>query len=53
MNKKCFLHKFLNFLNVCWSYGNIPEEWRTAIVIQIHKKKETEINLITIEVLVY
>jgi hypothetical protein len=49
---KCFLHKFLNFLNICWVYGNIPEEWRTAIVIQIHKK-ETEIIQITIEVLVY
>jgi hypothetical protein len=35
---KSFLHKFLNFLNVCWIYGNIPEEWRTAIVIPIHKK---------------
>jgi len=34
---KSFLHKFLNFLNVCWIYGDIPEEWRTAIVI-IHKK---------------
>jgi len=33
-----FLHEFLNFLNVCWIYGDIPEEWRTAIVIQIHKK---------------
>jgi hypothetical protein len=35
---KSFLHKFLNFLNVCLIYGNIPEEWRTAIVIPIHKK---------------
>jgi len=35
---KRFLHKFLNFLNVCWIYGDIPEEWRTAIVIPIHKK---------------
>jgi len=35
---KSFLHKFLNFLNVCWIYGDIPEEWRTAIVIPIHKK---------------
>jgi hypothetical protein len=35
---KSSLHKFLNFLNVCWNYGDIPEEWRTAIVIPIHKK---------------
>jgi hypothetical protein len=35
---KSFLHKFLNFLNVCWIYGNITEEWRTAIVIPIHIK---------------
>jgi len=49
---KRFLYKFLNFLNVCWIYGNIPEEWRTAIVIPVHKK-ETEITQITIEVLIY
>ena len=49
---KSVLHKFLNFLNVCWIYGDIPEEWRTAIVIPIHKK-ETEVTQITIEVLVY
>ena len=47
-----FLHKLLNFLNVCWIYGDIPEEWRTAIVIPIHKK-ETEITKIALEVLVY
>jgi len=35
---KSFLHKFLNLLNVCWIYGDIPEEWRTAIIIPIHKK---------------
>jgi len=35
---KSFLYKFFNFLNVCWIYGDIPEEWRTAIVIPIHKK---------------
>ena len=35
---KIFLHKFLNFKNVCWIYGDIPEEWRTAIFIPIHKK---------------
>jgi len=35
---KIFLHKFFNFLNVFWIYGDIPEEWRTAIVIPIHKK---------------
>ena len=32
------LHKFFNFLNVCWIYGGIPEELSTAIVIPIHKK---------------
>jgi hypothetical protein len=35
---KSFQHKFLNFLNVCWIYRDIPEEWRIAIVILIHKK---------------
>ena len=35
---KFFLHKFLNFLNVCWIYGDIPEEWTTATVIPTHKK---------------
>jgi len=35
---KSFLLKFLNFLNVCWIYRDIPEEWITAIVIPIHKK---------------
>ena len=49
---KIFLHKFLNSLNVCWIYRDIPEEWRTAIVIATHKK-ETETIQITIEVLVY
>jgi len=49
---KVFLHKYLNFLNMCWIYGDIPEECRTAIVIPIHKK-ETDITQITIEVLVY
>jgi hypothetical protein len=33
---KSFLHKFLNCLNVCSIYGDIPEEWRTAI--PIHQK---------------
>ena len=28
----------MNFLNVCWIYGDIPEEWRAAIVIPVHKK---------------
>ena len=37
---KSFLHKFLNFLNVCWIYGDIPEEWGTDIVISIHKKRD-------------
>jgi len=35
---KIFLHKFFNFLNVCWIYVDIPEQWRTAIVRPIHKK---------------
>jgi hypothetical protein len=40
---KSFSHNFFNFLNVCWICGDIPEEWRTAIFIPIHKK-ETEIT---------
>jgi len=35
---KSFLHIFFNFLNVCWIYGDIPKEWRTAIVIPTYKK---------------
>ena len=49
---KGFVHKCLNFLNICWIYGDVPEEWSTAIVIPIHRK-ETEITQITIEVLAY
>jgi len=37
---KGFLHNFLNLLNVCWNFGDIPEEWSTAIVIPIHKKED-------------
>ena len=28
----------MNFLNVCWIYGDFPNEWRTAVVIPINKK---------------
>ena len=28
----------MNFLNVCWVYGDIPKEWRTVVVVTIHKK---------------
>jgi hypothetical protein len=28
----------LNFLNVCWIYGDIPAEWTTTIAITIHSK---------------
>jgi hypothetical protein len=38
MHQKVFYANFFNFLNVCWIYGDIPEEWRTAIGIPIHKK---------------
>ena len=27
----------MNFLNVCWIFGDIPEEWRTVLVTPIHK----------------
>ena len=37
---KSFLHKFFNFLNVCCIYGDIPEEWMTAIVIPIQERRE-------------
>jgi len=30
----------LKFLNVCRIYGDIPEEWRTTVVIPIHKKRD-------------
>jgi len=38
MNQKSFLQKFLNFVKVCWIYGDFPEEWKTAIVIPIYRK---------------
>ena len=38
MEQKVFYINFLNVLNVFWIYGDIPEEWRTAIVIPVHKK---------------
>jgi len=38
MQQKGFYIHFFNFLNVCWVYGDIPQEWRTAIVIPVHKK---------------
>jgi len=28
----------LSFVHFCCIYGDIPEEWRTAFVIPIHKK---------------
>jgi hypothetical protein len=40
---KSFLHKFLNFFNVCWIYEGMSEEWRTAIIIPIHKKGDRKI----------
>jgi hypothetical protein len=36
---KSFLFKFLDFLNICWIYGHIPEEWRIAVIVPIYKKK--------------
>jgi hypothetical protein len=33
-----FLYKFLNFLNVCLFYGDLPEERKTANFIPLHKK---------------
>jgi hypothetical protein len=39
---KRFLHKFLNFLNVCLIYGDIPEEWRAVIVVPIHRKGDRD-----------
>jgi hypothetical protein len=35
--KSC-LFKLLDFLNICWIYGHIPEEWRIAVVVHIYKK---------------
>ena len=36
---KSFLHKFLNFLNVCWIYGDIPEEWKQPFYTNIQKRR--------------
>ena len=49
---KSFSHKFLNFLYVCWIYGDIPEEWGQPLLYE-YTKKEIEITQITIQVLVY
>jgi hypothetical protein len=27
-----FLYKFLDFLNICWRCGHLPDKWNTAIV---------------------
>jgi len=35
---KFFLYKVWIFLNVCWIYGDILEEWRPVIVIPIQKR---------------
>jgi hypothetical protein len=35
---KSFLFKFLDFLNMCWIYGHIPEESRIAAVVLTYKK---------------
>jgi hypothetical protein len=35
---KSFLFKFLDSLNICWICGHIPEEWRTQVIVPIHKK---------------
>jgi hypothetical protein len=31
-------YKNFEFLYVCWIYGDNSEEWRTVIVIPVHKK---------------
>jgi hypothetical protein len=35
---KSFVFKFLDFLNICWIYGHIPEEWRIAVIVPVYKK---------------
>ena len=38
--KKIFFYiNFWIFSNVCWIYGDIPEEVRAAIFLPIHKKR--------------
>lgn len=33
-----FLNKFLDFINICWIFGRIPEEWNESVVVPIYKK---------------
>jgi sorting nexin-29 len=32
-----FLYKYLDFLNICWRLGHLPNEWNEAIFIHIFK----------------
>jgi hypothetical protein len=34
-----FLHKFFNFLNVCWIYRDIPEEWSKTCYTNTQKRR--------------
>lgn len=44
--------RLLNFINVCWQSGHIPEEWKISKINPIFKK-EIETIATTIEVSVY
>ena len=32
-----FLTRLVDFINICWRYGHIPDDWKTAMVIPIFK----------------
>jgi hypothetical protein len=36
-------YRHLDFLNICRNFGYVPEEWNTAIVIPLFKKRDRAI----------
>lgn len=33
-----FMQRLLNFINICWSSGYVPEEWNEALIYPLYKK---------------
>jgi hypothetical protein len=39
-------YRILDFLNICWKFGHVPEEWNIGIVILLFKKGEQFVIII-------